>query len=422
VIRGCLHRLALSAAALAALSLTACGGTDAPAQGRIRGEKLTVYVSVPLSGASAVSGRAVVEGVKLATTQGHDRIGKYRVVVKVLNDATAAAGEWDPGETSRNAVQAAADPTTIGYIGDLDSGASAVSIPILNQAEIPQISPRSSAVGLTSGGAAASPGEPAKYYPAQVRTFARVAPSDSVQAAVQVMLQQSLGCTKTYVLTDEEVDGEDFATSFGVAAQRAGLRVLATQQYDPQALGYRALARTIANSGANCVLVSAISGSNAVPVTRQIAAALPTARIFAAAGVAQSTFVDPAKGGVPLALDSRLFITSPALGARAYPEAGRDFLARFARLYGPPEPDAILGYESMRLMLGAIRAATDGGRKPPRRTAVRRAIFETHGRHGALGTYSIDRNGNTTLSAYGVWRAVNGRLRFWKAIEDAGAA
>jgi branched-chain amino acid transport system substrate-binding protein len=197
--------------------------------------------------------------------------------------------------------------------------------------------------------------------------------------------------------------------------------VLATQQYDPQALGYRALAKTIASSGANCVLVSAISGSNAIPVTRQIAAALPYARIFAGPGVAQSTFVDPAKGGVPLALDPRLFITSPALGARAYPRAGREFLARFARLYGPSEPDAILGYESMRLMLSAIDAATDNGRKPPRRTAVRRAIFDTHDRHGALGTYSINRHGDTTLSDYGVWRVVNGRLRFWRAIEDAGA-
>ena len=231
------------------------------------------------------------------------------------------------------------------------------------------------------------------------------------------MLQQSLGCTKTYVLTDEEVDGEDFATSFGVAAQRAGLRVLATQEYDPQALGYRALAATIASSHANCVLVSAISGSNAVPVTRQIAAAVPKARIFAGAGVAQSTFVDPAKGGVPLAVDPRLFITSPALGAGAYPRAGRDFLARFARIYGTPEPDAILGYESMRLMLSAIGTATDGGREPARRAAVLRAIFDTHDRHSALGTYSIDRDGNTTLSKYGVWRAVNGRLRFWKAIE-----
>ncbi len=164
----------------------------------------------------------MVDGARLALEQDHARIGSYRVVLKALNDATAAQGEWDPGQTSVNAVQAAADPTTIGYIGDLDSGASAVSIPILNRPGIPQISPRSSAVGLTSGGAGRGPGEPAKYYPTHMRTFARVVPSDAVQAAVQVTLQQSAGCTKTYVLDDSEVDGEDLATSFGLAAQQLG--------------------------------------------------------------------------------------------------------------------------------------------------------------------------------------------------------
>lgn len=409
---------AIAAAALAlATALVGCGGSDAPTAGKIPGKKLTIYASVPLQGASAVSGRAVVEGLRLALDQSHKRIGKYRVALKVLDDATQAQGEWDPGQTSSDAVQAAADATAIGYIGDLDSGASAVSIPILNQAGIPQISPRSTAVGLTSAGPGSEPGEPAKYYPTHTRTFARVAASDAVQAAVQVKLQQSLGCTKTYVLNDEEVDGEDFATTFGLAAQRAGLRIVGTQPYDPQSLSYAALGASVAASHANCVLVSAISGSNAVPVTRQIATSVPRARIFAGAGVAQSTFVDPVTGGIPLSVDPRLAITSPALGATAYGRAGRSFLVAFTRRYGPPEPDAILGYESMRLLLSAIRKATDGGRKAAERAAVRRAIFATHNRRSVLGTYSIERDGNTTLDAYGVWRAVNGQLRFWKAIK-----
>jgi branched-chain amino acid transport system substrate-binding protein len=412
-----LHRPAIAAALALSTALVGCGGTDAPTTGQIPGRKLAIYVSVPLQGASAVSGMAVVDGARLALDGSHSRIGRYRVVLKVLDDATQAQGEWDPGQTSSNAVQAAADPTTIGYIGDLDSGASAVSIPILNQADIPQISPRSTAVGLTSSGPGSEPGEPLKYYPTHTRTFARIAASDAVQAAVQVKLQQRLGCTKTFVLNDEEVDGADFATSFALAAQRAGLRIAGTQPYDPHSLSYAALGATVAATHANCVLVSAISGSNAVPVTRQIAKSVPKARIFAGAGVAQSTFVDPVTGGIPLSVDSRLAITSPALGMSAYGRAGRAFVAAFTRRYGPPEPDAILGYESMRLMLSAIRKATDHGRKAAKRAAVRRAIFATHDRRSVIGTYSIQRDGNTTLNVYGVWRPLNGQLRFWKAIK-----
>ena len=408
---------ALAGAFGVATLLAGCGGVDTKVAARIPGKKLTIYAGVPLEGASAVSGRAVVDGARLALAQTHGRIGSYRVVFSALNDATAAHGEWDPGQTSANAVKAASDPTTVGYIGDVDSGASAVSIPILNAAGIPQVSPRSSAVGLTASGPGASPGEPAKYYPTHLRTFVRVVPSDAIQAAAQVKLQLSQGCTKTYVLDDSEVDGEDLATSFGLAAQHSALQVVGTQEFEPHLATYLPLAQSIAASGANCVFISAISGSNAVPVTEQIARAVPRARIFVGAGVAQSNYVEPAQGGIPLADDTRVMVTSPALGARAYPSAARAFFAAFSRQYGPPQPDAILGYESMRLLLSAIRAAMHGGQRPARRSAVVQALFGTRDRHSVLGTYSIEHNGNTTLSAYGVWRVVGGRLRFWKAID-----
>ena len=94
---------------------------------------------------------------------------------------------------------AATDRTTIGYIGDYNSGATAVSIPQLNRVEIPQISPSSTALGLTRGGLEAAPGEPEKYYPTGKRTFARVVPNDGVQAQVIVRLMRSMGCTRTYL-------------------------------------------------------------------------------------------------------------------------------------------------------------------------------------------------------------------------------
>ena len=112
-------------------------------------------------------------------------------MLRSLDDSTAKRGEWDPVQTTANAHAAAGDNSTIGYVGELNSGASAISIPVLNRAGIPQISPTSTAVGLTSGAVGAAPGEPAKYYPTRIRTFARVIPSDAVEAAAQVRLQKS---------------------------------------------------------------------------------------------------------------------------------------------------------------------------------------------------------------------------------------
>ncbi len=407
---------AIAAAMLAvALVLTGCGSkqTDDAAIG---GSTLAIYSSVPLHGASRVSADAVVSGETLALSQMNYRLGRYRLVFKPLDDSTAQRGEWDPGQTTANAKLAAQDSTTIGYIGDFNSGASAISIPILNRLAIPQISPASTAVGLTSGGADAAPGEPEKYYPSGVRTYARVVPSDAVQAAAQVKLQQSQGCTKTYVLDDGEVDGTDTATSFVLAAKRSGLHVAGSQPFDPKASDYKSLAAAVASAGADCVLISAITESNAVAVTNQIAQALPHAKLFGSAGVAESTFTDSAQGGIQPALDPRMMITVATLDPAAYPPAAQAFYAAYARAYGAPQPYAIYGYEAMSLLLNAIARATDGGRKPVSREKVVKALFSTRDRRSVLGTYSIERDGNTSLSTYGVYRVVGGRLAFWKAI------
>ena len=406
----------LAVCALLAL-LAGCGADKDDALGnRIAGTSLTIYSSMPLSGASSASGRAVLAGEELALDQSRGRIGKYRILLRSVNDATAQRGEWDPGQTTLNAHQAIQDRTTIGYIGELNSGASAVSIPLLNRLGIPQISPASTAVGLTIDGPGAGPGEPQKYYPTGVRTFARVTPNDQVGAAAMISLQLGLGCKQVYVLEDGEVDGEDTAATFELEAEGSRLKVVAVQMFDPQATDYTSLAHSVAQTNANCVLISAIADEHAALLSKQIAAALPAAMIFGSAGLAESTYADPQQGGIPLTLDPRAMVVVATLHPADAPAAARSFYAAYARRYGPAQPDAIFGYEAMSLMLNAIDRATDRGRTAALRSKVLAAIFATRNRRSVLGTYSIDRNGDTTLRQYGIWTVVDGRLQFWKAI------
>jgi branched-chain amino acid transport system substrate-binding protein len=408
----------LALGALAALALlTGCGSKDALGA-RIRGRTLSIYVSVPLHGASTVSGQAVVNGAEMAVSQVRDRIGKYRVDLKELDDATVQRGGWDPGQTTIGVRAAVLDPTTIGYVGELNSGASAVSIPPLNRAGIPQVSPTSSAVGLTSSAPPSTfPGEPQKYYPTGIRTFARVVPNDSVQAIAQVRVQQSMGCTKVYVLYDGEVDGVDAAHSYEVAAYKAGLRVVGIQQFPRDATSYQGVASGVAQTAPDCVLISADTESGAVLLTTQLAAAMPGVRIFGSAGLAESTYYDPTQGGIPLSIDPRVTITAPTLATAEYPASARAFTVAYERRFGSLQPASILGYEAMSLLLDAIKRATHDGRLDAMRTKVRAAIFATRDRRSVLGTYSIDPNGDTTLRRYGVYTIVAGQLAFLEAVE-----
>jgi branched-chain amino acid transport system substrate-binding protein len=396
---------------LGAIACLAGCGSGEPS-GRIRGTTLSVYYSGPSHGASAVGSRAALYGAQMALDTIHGRIGKYRVVLRVLDDANPQTGSWDPNQTTVNARLVVQDPTAIGYVGDFNSGAAAISIPILNRQGIAQISPAASAVGLTSAGPGASPGEPQKYYPSGGRTFARPVPTDATQSLVQVRLAQSRGCQRMFVLHDGEVDGEDEALSFVLTAQSAGLQVVGVQAFQPFAITYAPLALSVSQTGADCVLISAIVERSAAQLTEQIARAMPHAAIIAASGLADSAYTDPAAGGVPAPLAPRVLITSPALGAGEYPASGQAFLAAYARRFGPPEPPAIFGYETMRLMLSAISEATDRGRKTAVRSKVIKAIFAVRRRHGVIGTYGIDSGGDTTLRRYGIWRIAGGQLAF----------
>ena len=68
----------------------------------------------------------------------------------------------------------------------------------------------------------------------------------------------------------------------------------------------------------------------------------------------------------------------------------------------------------MSVVLDAIKRAGDKGND---RQAVIDAFFETKDRESVLGTYSIDENGDTTLSDYGGNTVKDGKLSFDKVIK-----
>ena len=147
------------------------------------GNTLTIYSSLPLQGTSKGQSEAVIEGEKLALKQAGSKVGKYKIKYVSLDDSTAQnPGTADEGQTAQNARKAVQDKSTIFYLGEFNSGGTKVSLPILNKAGIPQISPSNTCVGLTTDEAGAEPGEPDKYYPARTRTYARVVPKDTSRA------------------------------------------------------------------------------------------------------------------------------------------------------------------------------------------------------------------------------------------------
>ncbi len=418
--------LAVSSGMLAslALGLTACGGESGGGGGgggggsptQVQGNKLTIYSSLPKQGANEGQTEAVENGIKLALKQAGNKAGKYEINYVDLDDSTAQAGKWEPGQTSANARRAAQDKGTIAYIGEFNSGASAISIPILNEATIPQVSPSNTAVGLTSMEPGAEPGEPTKYYPTGKRTYARIVPKDTVQGAALATTMKDEGCTKVGILNDKEVYGAGLAKNIESSAKEQGLQVTGNEGIDPQAPNYRSLASGLKGQGADCVVYSGITANNAVQLFKDLDAALPEAKLFGPDGIAEAAFADPKEGGIPDSLASKVLVTQATLSPEEYGSEGKKFFDDYQSAYKEknPDPYAIYGYESMNLVLNSVERA---GAKGNDRQGVLDAILSAKGRKSVLGTYDIDKNGDTTLTDYGVFKISGGELTFDRKVE-----
>jgi branched-chain amino acid transport system substrate-binding protein len=399
-----------------ALGVAACGGGDdnsSTSSGGGGGEgrtSLTIYSSLPLQGDSRPQSTDVVNGEKLALQEAGGKVGKFTIKYVSLDDATAAAGKWDPGQTSADARKAAQDASTIAYLGEFNSGASAISIPILNEANILQISPSNTYVGLTRS-EGADKGEPDKYYPAGKRTYGRVVPADHIQAAAQVTYQKDQGCKKTYILNDKEVYGKGIAVQVANIGKAQGLAIAGNDGIDTKAANFRSLATKIKSSGADCMFFGGITQNKGVQVFKDVSAANPTLKLFGPDGVAESAFATKLGSSV----EKNTYITNPTLDPKLYPPAAQDFFAKFKQKFGnDPQPYAIYGYEAMKVALLAIQNAGDKGND---KQAVIDAFFKIKDRDSVLGKYSIDENGDTTLSDYGADRVEKGKLVFDKVIK-----
>jgi branched-chain amino acid transport system substrate-binding protein len=213
---------------------------------------------------------------------------------------------------------------------------------------------------------------------------------------------------------DKEVYPAGLANNIQAAAEAQGLEILANDPVDKGQPNYRSVAQAAAGDNADCFVYSGITANNAVQLYKDFAAALPEAKLYGPDGVAESGFADPKEGGIPANVASRVKVTVATLSPDEYPPEGQEFFTQFEEKYGEPNPDpyAIYGYEAMRLGLDAIERSGTG-----EKADIIKALFETSDRQSVLGTYSIDENGDTTLTDYGVYSINGGELEFDQTIK-----
>ena len=400
-------------AVLALALLAGCGGDGADERSEPRdADTLVVYSSLPRTGASSVRGEAVAAGQRLALADADGRVGRYRVKLVELDSAEPDERDWDPDRVAENAGTAADDPASIAYLGELELGASAVSLPVTNEESILQVSPTDGLTSLTLP--QSGPGEgPERFYPEDARNFLRLVPPDSAQAGPLVALARDGGARRLALAHDGGIFGRQLAGAVEQAAVDEGLEVTDVERVQPGLDEAPDLALDLAEEAPQAVIYQGIGGEAAETVMAAMAGPELGGRMLSAA----SPLANP--GALPSDEPARpVSVVSPMLPAAQYPREGRRILRRLAREQGAPQPvEALYGYESMRIVLDALRAA---GRRATDRAAVIEAARARGPRGSVIGTYAFDERGDTSLRRLALYDLERGELEYRGPAPGAG--
>jgi branched-chain amino acid transport system substrate-binding protein len=360
------------------------------------GESVKIVTALPMTGSSYGQTSTIVNAVRMAIEEVGRKVGPFLIEFEPWDDATAAAGQWDPAKAAELANRAASDPNIMVYIGHFNSGAAKISIPVLNQVGLVMISPANTYPGLTKPGKGEA-GEPDVYYPTGVRNYTRVVPADDLQGAVgAAFARRTLNAGTAYVIDDTQIYGKGIADVFANVAQRLGMRVLGRDGIDGKAADYRAVATKVRAARPDVIYYGGITQNNAGKLVKDIRGAGITVPFIGPDGILETAFLDD--GGDDA---EGVYASFGGLPPTAYEGATLEWAGRYKEFAGgDPQPYAIYGYEAAKVALAAIERA---GVKD--REAIRQAVFDTKDFQGILGTWSFDQNGDTSLTTMSISRA-----------------
>ncbi|HEY3225995.1 MAG TPA: branched-chain amino acid ABC transporter substrate-binding protein [Planctomycetota bacterium] len=385
----------------------AAGAVAPPPQ---EGGTIKVVSSLPRTGSAKAQTDTIVNGIVMALDEAGRKVGNFKIEYEDLDDATATAGQWTQEKEAANADQAIKDADVMVYIGTYNSGAAKISIPKLNRANLLMISPANTWPGLTKPGKG-DPGEPDIYRPTGKINYTRVVPADDIQGPLGAEWAKKMGVKRVFILDDREVYGKGIADLFRARAEEIDLKVLGQEGIDAQAQEFKPLMTKIKALEPDLIYFGGTTQTKAGQVAKDMIAVGLKAKIMVPDGCFEDAFITSAGAEN---LNGRAFITFGGLPPEKLKGKGAAFVAAYIAKYGKkPEAYAAYGYEAGNVALEAIRRA---GKKD--RDAIRTAALGIRNFEGALGKWSFDKNGDTTLRTMSGNTVKDGKFEFVEVLGE----
>ena len=228
-------------------------------------------------------------------------------------------------------------------------------------------------------------------------------PADDIQGDVAATFAKEMGFKKVFILDDRELYGKGVAGVFERVAKKLGLVVTGHEGIDAKAANFRSLVTKIKSTGADLVYFGGTTQSGAGQLAKDLVSSGVKAKLMMPDGCRESALIESAGKEN---LEGRAYVTFGGLPPSQLQGKGREFYEAYKKKYNAePEAYAVYGYESGKVVMEAIRRA---GKKD--REAIRAAVAGIRDMDGALGKWSFDANGDTSLKLMVVEEIKDGRF------------
>lgn len=399
------QRLVIAGVSLLAvtMAMSACGTRSAdPPTGsgsNAAAKVATIGLIAPLTGNLAPLGLGMKNSVDLAIKQANEAntIPGWKLELDAQDDT----GLPDPGRNA--ATKLAADDAVIGVVGTLNSSVAQAVQPVLNSANIVEVSPANTGTFLTKGPKLDSPKRP---YPNYFRTCT----TDAIQGPFAAQyLYTTAGIKKIATIHDKKAYGQGLVEAFTEEYKKLGGEVVAAETINPDDSNFNAVVGKIKPSAPEALYYGG-EYPQAGPLSQQMKGAGLDIPLMGGDGIFDPKFIEQAGGGDTADGDLATSVGAPTeslTSAKAFVDA---YTAG-----GYKDPYGAYGaysYDAANAIIKALatslpNAADAKSARQPTIEAMKSVTFD-----GATGKVGFDEFGDATARVLTVYKVDGGK---WKA-------
>jgi branched-chain amino acid transport system substrate-binding protein len=381
------------------MTMTACGSrtADTPGgSGSAATKTAKIGVIAPLSGDLAPLGLGIKNSVDLAIKQANEKgtIPGWKLEISAQDDQATP-------DTGKNAAtKLAGDDEVVGVVGTLNSSVAQSVQPVLNSANITEISPANTNPTLTKG---ADPSKPQRAY----ANYFRTCTTDDVQGPLAAKYQHDSRLKNVATIHHKKANSHGLVAAFTTAFKSGGGTIADAETINPDDKDFSAVISKVKGASPDAIYYGG-EYPQAGPLAQQAKAAGVDAPLMGGDGIFDPKFIELA--GKTSDGDLATSVGAPTETLASAKTFVSDYAAgSYSDPYGAYGAYA---YDAANAIINGLKtslasAADAKSARQPTIDAVGKVSFD-----GATGKVAFDQYGDTTTKVLTVYKVTSGK---WKA-------